>query len=88
MREIDLKYIIRKIEVQPIERLAIFSDELRPTDPRNVGPCGGFSVQYRCMCDFHGVPYREEVAWDIDTIYLSHDCRLLNLRDFDHLEPK
>jgi hypothetical protein len=19
---------------------------------------------------------------------LSHDCRLLNLRDFDHLEPK
>lgn len=85
---VPLKYIIRKIEVQPIERLSIFSDELRPTDPRNVGPCGGFSVQYKCMCDFHGVPYREEVAWDIDTIYLSHDCRLLNLRDFDHLEPK
>lgn len=32
--------------------------------------------------------YREEVAWDIDTIYLSHDTRILNLRDFDHLEPK
>lgn len=31
---------------------------------------------------------REEVAWDIDTIYLSHDTRILNLRDFDHLEPK
>ncbi|XP_036330529.1 F-actin-uncapping protein LRRC16A isoform X1 [Rhagoletis pomonella] len=29
-----------------------------------------------------------EVAWDIDTIYLSHDTRVLNLRDFDHLEPK
>ncbi|KAG5672565.1 hypothetical protein PVAND_002682 [Polypedilum vanderplanki] len=85
---VPLKYIIRKIEVQPIERISIFSDELRPTDPRNVGPCGGFSVQYKCMCDFHGVSYREEVAWDIDTIYLSHDCRLLNLRDFDHLEPK
>ncbi|CAH1728951.1 unnamed protein product [Chironomus riparius] len=85
---VPLKYIIRKIEVQPIERISIFSDELRPADPRNVGPCGGYSVQYKCMCDFHNVPYREEVAWDIDTIYLSHDCRILNLRDFDHLEPK
>lgn len=77
-----------QIEVQPTERLAIFSDELRPTDPRNVGPCGGFSAQYRCMSDYHGVPYREEVAWDIDTIYLSHDNRILNLRDFDHLDSK
>ncbi|XP_037922065.1 F-actin-uncapping protein LRRC16A isoform X10 [Hermetia illucens] len=85
---VPLKYIIRKIDVQPIEREPIFSDELRPSDPRNVGPCGGFSTQYGCMCDYHGVPYREEVAWDIDTIYLSHDTRLLNLRDFDHLEPK
>lgn len=85
---VPLKYIIRKIEVHPLERISIFSDELRPTDPRNVGPCGGFSAQYRCMCDFHSVPYREEVAWDIDTIYLSHDNRVLNLRDFDHLEPK
>lgn len=32
--------------------------------------------------------FRDEVAWDIDTIYLSHDTRILNLRDFDHLEPK
>lgn len=85
---VPLKYIIRKIEVHPSERISIFSDELRPADPRNVGPCGGFSAQYRCMCDFHNVPYREEVAWDIDTIYLSHDNRILNLRDFDHLEPK
>ena len=85
---VPLKYIIRRIEVHPPERIAVFSDELRPTDPRNVGPCGGFSAQYRCMCDFHSVPYREEVAWDIDTIYLSHDNRILNLRDFDHLEPK
>ncbi|XP_055687303.1 F-actin-uncapping protein LRRC16A isoform X3 [Lutzomyia longipalpis] len=85
---VPLKYIIRKIDVQPTERETIFSDELRPSDPRNLGPCGGFSTQYACMCDYHGVPYREEVAWDIDTIYLSHDTRILNLRDFDHLEPK
>ncbi|KAJ6641624.1 F-actin-uncapping protein LRRC16A [Pseudolycoriella hygida] len=85
---VPLKYIIRKVEIQPAERETIFSDELRPSDPRNVGPCGGFSTQYACMCDYHGVPYREEVAWDIDTIYLSHDTRILNLRDFDHLESK
>ncbi|XP_055620495.1 F-actin-uncapping protein LRRC16A isoform X3 [Toxorhynchites rutilus septentrionalis] len=85
---VPLRYIIRKIEVNPIERATIFSDELRPSDPRNVGPCGGFSIQYACMCDFHAVQYREEVAWDIDTIYLSHDNRILNLRDFDHLEQK
>uniref|UniRef100_A0A182P0L2 CARMIL C-terminal domain-containing protein n=1 Tax=Anopheles epiroticus TaxID=199890 RepID=A0A182P0L2_9DIPT len=85
---VPLRYIIRKIEVNPIERTSIFSDELRPSDPRNVGPCGGFSMQYACMCDLHAVQYREEVAWDIDTIYLSHDARVLNLRDFDHLEQK
>ncbi|KAL5287829.1 crml-1 family protein [Megaselia abdita] len=85
---VPLKYIIRKVDIHPPERETIFSDELRPSDPRNVGPCGGFSTQYACMCDFHSVPYREEVAWDIDTIYLSHDTRILNLRDFDHLEPK
>ncbi|XP_061387085.1 F-actin-uncapping protein LRRC16A [Musca vetustissima] len=85
---VPLKYIIRKIDIQPPEREGIFSEEYRPSDPRNIGPCGGFSTQYACMCDFHGVPYREEVAWDIDTIYLSHDTRILNLRDFDHLEPK
>ncbi|XP_050323757.1 F-actin-uncapping protein LRRC16A isoform X3 [Bactrocera neohumeralis] len=85
---VPLKYIIRKIDIQPPEREVVFSEEFRPTDPRSVGPCGGFSTQYACMCDFHGVPYREEVAWDIDTIYLSHDTRVLNLRDFDHLEPK
>ncbi|XP_050097561.1 F-actin-uncapping protein LRRC16A isoform X2 [Anopheles aquasalis] len=85
---VPLRYIIRKIDVNPIERTSIFSDELRPSDPRNVGPCGGFSMQYACMCDLHAVQYREEVAWDIDTIYLSHDARILNLRDFDHLEQK
>lgn len=28
-----------------------------------TGPCGGFSTQYAWMCDLHGLPYREEVAW-------------------------
>ena len=82
-----MKYIIKKIEVSPVERVSIFSDEFR-TDPRNIGPCGGFSLQYACFCDLLGIPYKEEIAWDIDTIYLSHDYKVLNLRDFDHMEHK
>ncbi|XP_012283154.1 F-actin-uncapping protein LRRC16A isoform X2 [Orussus abietinus] len=88
---VPLNYIIRKIEIIPASRLqSIRGSELaRSTEAtRHTGPCGGFSTQYACMCDLHGVPYREEVAWDVDTIYLSHDTRELNLRDFDHLEQK
>ncbi|XP_018349807.1 PREDICTED: F-actin-uncapping protein LRRC16A isoform X4 [Trachymyrmex septentrionalis] len=88
---VPLNYIIRKIEVIPASRLqSIRGSELaRSTEAtRHTGPCGGFSTQYACMCDLHGVPYREEVAWDVDTIYLSHDTRELNLTDFDHLDQK
>lgn len=55
---------------------------------REVGPCGGFSTQYACMCDFHNMPYREEVAWDVDNIYVSLNTRELCLKDFDHLDQK
>lgn len=85
---VPLNYIIKKINIEPPERQSVFSDELRTQDPKTVGPCGGFSMQYACLCDFYNVPYREEVAWDVDTIYLSHDNKVLNLKDFDHLEPK
>ncbi|XP_076658533.1 capping protein regulator and myosin 1 linker 1 leucine rich repeat protein [Halictus rubicundus] len=88
---VPLNYIIRKIEVIPASRLqSIRGSELaRSTEAtRHTGPCGGFSTQYACMCDLHGVLYRDEVAWDVDTIYLSHDTRELNLRDFDHLDQK
>ncbi|XP_031782312.1 F-actin-uncapping protein LRRC16A isoform X2 [Nasonia vitripennis] len=88
---VPLNYIIRKIDVIPVSRLQSIrgSDLARSTEAtRHTGPCGGFSTQYACMCDLHSVPYREEVAWDVDTIYLSHDTRELDLRDFDHLDQK
>jgi hypothetical protein len=84
---IPLKYIIKRIDISPADRITIFSDEFR-TDPRNIGPCEGFSLQYACLCDHLGIAYKEEIAWDIDTIYLSHDYKILDLRDFDHLEQK
>lgn len=55
---------------------------------REVGPCGGFSNQYACMCDFHGLTYREEVAWDIDNIYVALNTRELSLKDFEYLDQK
>ncbi|XP_071958765.1 capping protein, Arp2/3 and myosin-I linker protein 3-like isoform X2 [Antedon mediterranea] len=43
---------------------------------------------YACMCDYMRLTYMPEVAWDIDTIYLSQNCKDLCLNDFDHLNPR
>ena len=40
------------------------------------------------MCDYHGMTYREEVAWDVDNIYVSLNTRELCLKDFDYLDQK
>ncbi|GLH15724.1 Leucine-rich repeat-containing protein 16A [Gryllus bimaculatus] len=88
---VPLMHIIRKVDVQPAMRLQQLVGDMPVREGDNhgpCGPCGGFSTQYACMCDYHGMPYREEVSWDVDTIYLSHDTRELCLRDFDHLDPK
>ncbi|KAK4872636.1 hypothetical protein RN001_014665 [Aquatica leii] len=85
---VPLHYIIRKIDVIPNTRLQQLRDVEVLTTTREVGPCGGFSTQYACMCDFHNMPYREEVAWDVDNIYVTLNTRELCLKDFDHLEQK
>uniref|UniRef100_A0A1Y1LRL6 CARMIL pleckstrin homology domain-containing protein n=1 Tax=Photinus pyralis TaxID=7054 RepID=A0A1Y1LRL6_PHOPY len=85
---VPLQYIIRKIEVIPNTRLQQLRDIEVLTTTREVGPCGGFSTQYACMCDFHNMPYREEVAWDVDNIYVTLNTRELCLKDFEHLEQK
>ncbi|XP_050700558.1 F-actin-uncapping protein LRRC16A-like isoform X6 [Eriocheir sinensis] len=87
---VPLTHIIRKVDIQPAKRMQQLDELERATlgGTRDMGPCGGFSTQYMCMCDYHALPYREEVAWDVDTIYLSHDTRELYLHDFDYLEQK
>ncbi|XP_066939545.1 F-actin-uncapping protein LRRC16A isoform X35 [Macrobrachium rosenbergii] len=87
---VPLTHIIRKVDIQPSKRMLQLEELERATlgGTRDMGPCGGFSTQYMCMCDYHALPYREEVAWDVDTIYLSHDTRELYLHDFDYLEQK
>ncbi|OQV23561.1 F-actin-uncapping [Hypsibius exemplaris] len=81
--------IVRKVELVPVERLLTTQKSAEAnTEERDCGPCGGYSRMYACMCDYHCLPYREEVAWDVDTIYHAHNTREFCLQDFDHLEPR
>uniref|UniRef100_A0A672N9Y8 CARMIL C-terminal domain-containing protein n=1 Tax=Sinocyclocheilus grahami TaxID=75366 RepID=A0A672N9Y8_SINGR len=47
---------------------------------------GGFSETYAALCDYNGITCKEEVQWDVDTIYHSQDNREFSLLDFSHLE--
>lgn len=85
---IDILICTFKIEVIPSTRLQQVQDLEVVASGREVGPCGGFSTQYACMCDYHNMPYRDEVAWDVDNIYVALNTRELCLKDFDHLEQK
>lgn len=86
--QVPLELIIRRVEAVPAVRLQPMIEFNQSAEASDPGPCGNFSAQYICMCDFHGLPFREDVAWDVDTIYLSHDTKELSLLDFDHLEGR
>uniref|UniRef100_A0A3Q2QT46 Capping protein regulator and myosin 1 linker 1 n=1 Tax=Fundulus heteroclitus TaxID=8078 RepID=A0A3Q2QT46_FUNHE len=80
--------VMKKLCMEPPDRLSSLQTLWENNKPAEPGPCGGFSQLYRCVCDWLGLPYREEVQWDVDTIYLTQDSRELNLQDFSHLENR
>ncbi|XP_057689963.1 F-actin-uncapping protein LRRC16A-like isoform X1 [Corythoichthys intestinalis] len=80
--------VMRKLSMDPVDRLTSLQMLWENNKPADPGPCGGFSQMYRCVCDWLSLPYREEVQWDVDTIYLTQDTRELNLQDFSHLENR
>ncbi|KAM7384850.1 hypothetical protein PAMA_011960 [Pampus argenteus] len=80
--------VMRKLSLKPAERTAALQATWDEQGSADLGPCGGFSHQYWCVCDYLGLPYRDEVQWDVDTIYLTQDTRELNLQDFIHLENR
>ncbi|XP_035536785.1 F-actin-uncapping protein LRRC16A [Morone saxatilis] len=80
--------VMRKLSLKPPERTAALQAIWDEQGSADLGPCGGFSHQYWCVCDYLGLPYREEVQWDVDTIYLTQDTKELNLQDFVHLENR
>ncbi|XP_054165054.1 F-actin-uncapping protein LRRC16A-like isoform X2 [Oppia nitens] len=90
---ISLDSFIRRLEVEPISRLQSMieynqSVEQRATLNTIESPCGGFSTQYACLCDYFNAVYREEVVWDVDTIYSTHNNQEFSLLDFEHLDHK
>ncbi|KAL2791395.1 F-actin-uncapping protein LRRC16A isoform 2 [Daubentonia madagascariensis] len=80
--------IMKKVSMEPCERLASLQALWDSQTVAEQGPCGGFSQMYACVCDWLGFSYREEVQWDVDTIYLTQDTRELNLQDFSHLDHR
>ncbi|XP_056300884.1 F-actin-uncapping protein LRRC16A-like isoform X2 [Pseudoliparis swirei] len=80
--------VMKKLCMEPPDRLISLQTLWENNKPAEPGPCGGFSQMYRCVCDWLGLPYKEEVQWDVDTIYLAQDTRELNLQDFSHLENR
>uniref|UniRef100_A0A2K5D491 Capping protein regulator and myosin 1 linker 1 n=1 Tax=Aotus nancymaae TaxID=37293 RepID=A0A2K5D491_AOTNA len=80
--------IMKKVCMEPSERLASLQSLWDSQTVAEQGPCGGFSQMYACVCDWLGFSYREEVQWDVDTIYLTQDTRELNLQDFSHLDHR
>jgi hypothetical protein len=83
-----LNHIINRLQL-PASRMTRLQEQVNAAPGSDSqGPCGGFSQQYRAMCDFHHLPFMEDVAWDVDSIYQSQDCRELLLGDFDHLDQK
>ncbi|XP_061675967.1 F-actin-uncapping protein LRRC16A-like [Syngnathoides biaculeatus] len=79
---------MKKLSMEPADRLTSLQTLWENNKPADPGPCGGFSQMYKCVCDWLSLPYREEVQWDVDTIYLTQDTRELNLQDFSHLENR
>uniref|UniRef100_A0A674P5V6 Capping protein regulator and myosin 1 linker 1 n=1 Tax=Takifugu rubripes TaxID=31033 RepID=A0A674P5V6_TAKRU len=80
--------MMKKLSMEPADRVSCLQTLWENNKPAEPGPCGGFSQMYRCVCDWLGLPYKEEVQWDVDTIYLTQDTRELNLQDFSHLENR
>ncbi|KAM9807205.1 F-actin-uncapping protein LRRC16A-like isoform 1-T1 [Syngnathus typhle] len=80
--------VMKKLSMEPPDRLTSLQTLWENNKPADPGPCGGFSQMYKCVCDWLSLPYREEVQWDVDTIYLTQDTRDLNLQDFSHLENR
>ena len=65
---VPVENVIGKVDIQPSDRRVLEHAVWKTPDSKLVGPCGGFSAQYSCLCDYYALPFREEVAWDVDTM--------------------
>lgn len=55
---------LSRISLSPPTRMAELIERLEEVQARDsMSSCGCFTYAYHCMCDYHGVPFFEEVAW-------------------------
>ncbi|XP_066492897.1 capping protein, Arp2/3 and myosin-I linker protein 2 [Tiliqua scincoides] len=71
-----------------LERIQGITDSMAGALQENQRPCGGFSETYAALCDYSGLPFREEIQWDVDNIYHNQGCREFNLLDFSYLHSQ
>uniref|UniRef100_A0A914Y306 CARMIL pleckstrin homology domain-containing protein n=1 Tax=Panagrolaimus superbus TaxID=310955 RepID=A0A914Y306_9BILA len=50
--------------------------------------CNNFRRSYVAICDYYDQRYKDEVVWDIEHIYFTHDLHEIRLEDFVHLPVK
>nr|XP_014342943.1 PREDICTED: leucine-rich repeat-containing protein 16B [Latimeria chalumnae] len=79
---------LRRITPDTPDSIKKFSPCSDSTNDDIHGTCGGFSETYAALCDYNGMCCREEVQWDVDTIYHSQDNREFSLLDFSHLDGR
>ncbi|XP_035013107.2 capping protein, Arp2/3 and myosin-I linker protein 2 isoform X2 [Hippoglossus stenolepis] len=79
-----LKTIPADLQQRLITLTAVIEEQMNS----QPGCCGGFSDTYAALCDFHEMPFIEEIQWDVDNIYYKHNCRQFNLHDFSHLDSR
>ena len=60
--------VIPRVDIQPSDRRIQIQENTMMRSPKEAGPCGGFTPAYACMCDYHGVPFMDDVAWVCDSI--------------------
>nr|XP_056718340.1 capping protein, Arp2/3 and myosin-I linker protein 2 [Euleptes europaea] len=71
-----------------LDRIQKISNYLEEVLQENQGPCGGFSEMYAVLCDYSGLPLREEIQWDVDNVYHKQGCKEFNLLDFGYLDSQ
>ncbi|XP_059507626.1 capping protein, Arp2/3 and myosin-I linker protein 2 [Stegostoma tigrinum] len=80
--------LLRKNSPELQERIKKITLALEEQTDSNQGPCGGYSETYAALCDYNGFSFKEEIQWDVDTIYHSQNTKEFNLLDFSHLDTR
>ncbi|XP_026166545.1 capping protein, Arp2/3 and myosin-I linker protein 2 [Mastacembelus armatus] len=79
-----LKTITPELQQRLLTLTSVIEEQLNS----QPGYCGGFSDTYAALCDFNEMPFREEIQWDVENIYYTHNWTQFNLQDFSHLDSR